>query len=652
VIPEASPIFDRFLIACALLAAASSCFAQSSAPAVFDDFAPFVRNRNDPAVTRGEAKVAWRALNAETLALAARANKPIFLFITATWCRSGRIMDRVTFSDPEVATRLNEEFIPVRLDRDQRPDVDVRMQQAVQLIAGVRGWPLVACLTPEGRPFFGGTFFSAEDDLALSRSGLRTTLFRLSRSWRDERPRAAEKALMVEQAMHKSAAELPPPAALRDDFFDSLARQQQDRMLNPPSEKSGAARFPEPATLELLLRHFRTVNDPRSLEAARANLDAMLTGAIYDHLEGGFHRFCIDRHWRVPRFEKVAFVNAEMARLCALAFQSTDNLRHRQAAEETLRLWDAELSDKAGEFFCSSLAADFSDTDDGDYFTWTLADAEQVLRDDADCKLARLYFGIEETGDLPLTGPERNILYQHLPLPKAAALAGIPTGQADERLRQVRAAMLHARRRRPSPPVDKTAFVDANALLSATFIESGRILTQKQFVDRGLKTLRALLKSAIVGAGENSAALHAIGQQHEPANALAQDEAALAWACAVAFDVTRDEFFAAECEKSLQRLEKFWDKKNGGYFDRCTAPTSNLPLLNVPMKSCLDSSEPSANILAARALVKLGALKNNPAHLKRAGEIVITFTPILDKGGPYAASLYIVADDLKQLQAK
>jgi uncharacterized protein YyaL (SSP411 family) len=644
--------FPGILAAFCFCAVALNAFAESVAPAPPPAISAQSPGRSpaDPAVLRGGAKVDWRELNASTLLQAARDGKPVFLFVTAAWCHWGRVMDRVTFGDTQVAARLNEDFIPVRLDRDLRPDIDVRLQQAAQLIAGTRGWPLVMCLTPEGRPFFAGTFFPPDDDPVLSRLGLRSTLCKLSQSWRLERTLAKEKALAVEGAMfaavkQDSVNSLP----FSPEFLARIVQSQQERLLHPEADKT--ARFPEPAALELLLRQHGADKDPRSLDAVKLTLDAMLAGAVYDQLEGGFHRYCADPLWRAPKFEKMCFGNAEMLLVCALAWQAGGSRRYRQAAEESLRLWDGPLSDPSRTYFFSSQAADVSDVDDGDYFTWTAGEVERALPDDADCKLARMFYGIGEIGDLPQTAPDRNILYQHLPLPKAAALAGVPAGQAEARLRQVRQALLLARRARPAPILDRTAYVDANALMAAAFIDSGKILADKHFVERGLKTLRALLKDGVAGAGDAAATAHVAGQACEPARLLAQDEAALGWACVAAFEATGDEDFAAEAEKSFQRLEKFRDAKGGGYFDRLPATDAappDLPLLRTPMKTCLDSSEPSANILAAKAWLRLGALLKKPGHRARAGGIVAAFAPILEACGPYGASLFNVAVELSR----
>ncbi|MGD0089982.1 MAG: DUF255 domain-containing protein, partial [Planctomycetota bacterium] len=455
--------------------------------------AQFVPKPGDPALLKGKGAVHWQPWGAEAFAAAARSRKPIFLFITANWCHWGKAMERVTFKDLEVAVRLNGEFIPVRLDRDERPDVDLRLQQAVQAVSGRRGWPLTAFLTPEGCVFMGGTFFPAEDDAAAQRPGLREVIQQAARAWREHQEAVARKAGALHERLKKeneaAATAGEPPADLLQRAASAIHAALDLRAGGLTSPGAAAAgKFPTPRALDLCLLHYASTQDARSLNTVSLTLDGMLRGAVYDQLAGGFHRCCADRWWRTPRYEKLLGPNAEMLAALVRAWQATGAARYKRAAEETLAFW-AAMQDPSGTYFPGSVAGGTSDLDEGLYYTWTQKEFESILRDDSDCRLACAFFGVAEAGN-QAAAPGKNALYEACTPEEAASAAGLPRNEAEQRLSRVRVALLRARAQRPAPAVDRNVYVDGNALMAAACIEYGRALGQPQHLARGLKTLR------------------------------------------------------------------------------------------------------------------------------------------------------------------
>ncbi|MCY3021659.1 MAG: DUF255 domain-containing protein, partial [Planctomycetota bacterium] len=579
-------------------------------------------------------------------------------------------------------------------------------------IAGRRGWPLTALLTPEGQVFAGGTYFPPDDDPASGRPGPRTVLQQVVRAWRDDRVRMRRQAQALEDALRKANEDgtteaapggnshgLPEPTspAAPKDLLQRLAPVLQGALdakaggfvfgVVPLSADSGAGgdvpKFPTPRALDLCLAQYVRSGDTGSLAVVTATLDGMLRGGIYDHLAGGFHRCCADRWWRLPRFEKLLIPNAELAAACLHAWQVTGNTRYKRAVEDTLACWTT-LQDPSGTFFYGSQAGGTSDLDDNDYFTWTIKEFEGVLRDDADCRLARAFYDVHEAGDLPATAPQRNVLFEALTLEDAAQRAGVPPGVAEKRLRRSREQLLLARSRRPAPVLDRNVYVDGNALMAAAFIESGRALGQPAHVERGVKTLRGLLKEAFPAPAESherdvrgttgvppvaeSNAVHLLrsGDMNgippefrivSPDFALAQDEAALLYACALAFEATQQKEFADAAEAGLRRLQQsFWDKERGGYDDRVAPASKLLSGGNWRVKIWQDTEEPAANGLVALACVRLGAATGRKEFTDRAASIVAAFGPTLEKSGPYGATLSCAADGVQygpvQMQAK
>lgn len=602
---------------------------------------PFVPRADDPAVLRGKGVVKWRQWNGGALAEAARGGKPLFVFVTANWCHWGKVMERVTFTDLEVATRLNEEFIPVRLDRDARPDLDLRLQQAVQSLSGRRGWPLTAILTPEGHVFAGGTFFPAEDDAAAGRPGLRGVIHQAMRAWRDERAEVVAQAKALSETLKKdnesAAVAGKPPADILQRVAlatQSACDAQAGGLLSPSGGAVG--KFPTPRALELCLLHHAIAKDKRSLDVVRETIDAMLRGAVYDQLGGGFHRCSADRWWREPRFEKLLAPNAEMLPALLHAWQATQEPRYRRAAEETLDFWAAR-QDAGGTFFCGSVAGGTSDLDDGLYYTWTVKELESVLRDDGDCRFACVLFGASEAGNLPAV-PGRNVLFEALSPEDAAARSGVPRDGAQQRLNRVREALRAARLLRPAPAADRTVYVDGNALMAAAFIECGRGLGSQPHLARGVKTLRGLLKEGT----DDSGALHVLPRDALAGFAprLAHDEAALLHACAGAYEATGEKEFLDAAESSLRRLDQnFLDRDKGGYFDRSVAAPGEAAGLAWRVKVCQDTDQASTNGLIARACIRLAGSTSRREFADRAAATISAFGAVLEKLGPYGASL-------------
>ncbi|MFH0937924.1 MAG: DUF255 domain-containing protein [Planctomycetota bacterium] len=629
------------------------------------------RHANNQALAKSPHQVRFRSFCAETFAEAAKADKPILLFITADWCHWGKVMERTTFADLEIVTRLNEQFVPVRLNRDERPDVDLRMQQAVQSLGGARGWPLTIFLTPDGRPFFGGTRYSAGDDAALGQTGLRSVIQCVIMNWRENRADVVAQAMTLDAAMKKAGSDDRTHGALAPNLPQIVV----EKLKSVFDQKGGgflvggvknAAKFPAPRALELLLIHYAQRGESASLDIVIKTLDAMLSGGIYDQLEGGFHRYTTDRWWRRPCFEKLLIPNAEMVMACLHAWQVTGCARYRQAVEETLNFW-AGMSASGGVFFYGSLAADAADDDGGAYFTWTVREIEAALRDDTDCRLAQMIYGIDGTD-----AEERRALFEVVSPSIAAKQLGLAEADVTSRLARIRKLLLKARQRRPDPTSDRRIYFDGNALMAAAFMECGRVLEKPLYLQRGVAVLEQLLKQGLLTTGNETVAVHVLSEGEKGAGALeseprplgigflfegkkassalglAQDESALAYACASAYEATGEKRFLDAADGSLRRLDqKFWDKEHGGYFDRAVNAFAELPILQLPIKVFQDTSEPAINALAALASMRLYALTERKEYAERATRIVEAFGAVLEKLGPYGASLTAVVNALQ-----
>ncbi|HYG76239.1 MAG TPA: DUF255 domain-containing protein [Planctomycetota bacterium] len=637
------PALILSLLVCALAAIAAETPPPLTVPG---QRAPvYVRRSGDRAIQRGNGIVKWRAFESSAFDDAVKLNRPVFLFVTSNWSQRGRAMERTTFTDTAVAAWLNEEFIPVRLNRDERPEIDWRLQQAVQALAGTQGLPLTVALTPQGRVFFGGTWFPVDDDPVAQRPGMQTVLNRIRHVWRSQKDDALRQAQELDEALRKANSDSAAAPNEKSDYRQRVLSATRILLQthSADAELSAGTLFPAPRAMELMLR-----TDEKNREADRQlavkTMDALLRGGIHDQLEGGFFRCSVDSRWRVPRFEKTLAQNAEMIHVLLRLWDATADARYRDALLETVDFCNT-LSDAQGCFYFGSLAGGSSDLDDGDYYTFTVGDVERLLPDDQDCRLARAFFDIQENGDLPLTAPNRNVLIQALSLPDAAKSAGMSADAAARRLPLIKQTLLNERRLRPLPEIDRNMYVDANALMAAALILAGQQLKLPAITARGIKIVDALID---LRRSEGTRGVHVIGARG-PAPFLLQDEAATLYALAAAYTATRNDRYLHAARSVVAFLrENFADEAAGGFFDCARGHPQEAPGLNWRGKIYQDTQDPSAHGLIALACCKL--VSAGHAEFRAVAETCTSrAVTLLRELGPYGATLTLALDELQRL---
>lgn len=591
-------------------------------------------------------QVAWRAWDQTAFAEAQRLNRPVFLWIYAPWSSASAAMALDVFGDEKAAALLNERFVPVRVDLDRRPDIDRRHQQAVQALGGTAGWPLTAILSPEGHVIYGGTFFTLEDDFISKRPGLRTVLNRAAEGWRTNAAALSKEARALEEELRKPGRKSvpgPPP----EGALDAIGKNMQEA-LDPLGGGFGPGvegpKYPTPLALELALALYARGGGKQALAVATQTLDGMLAGGIFDQIGGGFHRFARDRRWRIPRFEKLLAVDAEMLPVLIHAWQATGNESYAQAAQATLAGYDAPLlSDRARGGFYASVASDEA------YYTWTVKELEAAVADDRTAALAARVFEIGERGDLPESAPYRNVIFKALGVKEAAQELKIDYAEALKRLLDAQTLMLEARNKRPAPFVDNAILVDANARMVSAYLLAAEAFGRGDLRAFALKTLDRLLAEAVESGVKGRGAAHVI----DPGGAvewtcLAADDAALALAGEDAYAATGAAKWLDAAKACLARLEeRFLDKEDGAYFDRAAdlpgAPEA-LGRLGDSYKPYQDAPTPSANAMAALANLRMTAITCDPAYAARGRKTLDAFGPLLEMLGGLASSLPLVTE--------
>src|SRR5437667_2696483 len=349
----------------------------------------------------------WHEWGEEAFATAQRDNKPILLDICAVWCHWCHVMDRESYDDTEIAQLVNERFVAVKVDRDERPDIDSRYQVAVSSISGQGGWPLTAFLTPDGKPFYGGTYFPPNDH--YGRPSFKRVLLAISDAYREKNGEVVEQARMVESALSNAESFAGRSGEFSPKVIDQIVESAK-KIFYPRNAGFGTApKFPHPAALDLLMDQYVYTGDEKLRDAVVTSLEKMAHGGVYDQLAGGFHRYSVDERWVVPHFEKMCYDNSELLKNYVHAYQATGSEFFAAIARDIIRWMDEWLTNREHGGFYASQDADYSLEDDGDYFTWTVQEAQEVLTEE-EAKIACLYYDINAVGEMH-HNPAKNVLY-------------------------------------------------------------------------------------------------------------------------------------------------------------------------------------------------------------------------------------------------
>ncbi len=439
--------------------------------------------------------VQWHPWSEAAFARAQAENKPILLDVGAVWCHWCHVMDRESYEDPEMARIINEHYVAVKVDRDERPDVDARYQAAVSAISGQGGWPLTGFLTPDGRPFFGGTYFPRDD--RYGRPGFGRVLLTMAQVWKDRRDEALESATSVMAAIEHNESFSGGGGDLSVALVDRIAGSILSQFDARNGGFGSQPKFPHPAALDLLLEIAMNRDNEQARDAFITTLDKMARGGVYDQLAGGFHRYSVDERWVVPHFEKMIYDNTELLRNYVHGFQSLVREDFQAAAKEIIGWLDGTMTDREHGGFYASQDADIDLDDDGEYFTWTLDEAKEVL-DPEELEVASRYYDIGELGDMH-HNPAKNVLHRKYSVDELAATTGKSAEELQLLIESVRGKLMAARLGRPTPFIDRTLYTGWNAMGVTAYLETARVLRMDSARDFALLTLRRLLAEAWSG---------------------------------------------------------------------------------------------------------------------------------------------------------
>ncbi|MGH9805124.1 MAG: thioredoxin domain-containing protein, partial [Candidatus Acidiferrales bacterium] len=584
----------------------------------------------------------WHEICKNANAQARELNRPVLLDIGAVWCHWCHVMDRESYENPEVARLINDNFIPIKVDRDERPDIDARYQAAVSALSGQGGWPLTAFLTADGRPFFGGTYFPPED--LYGRVGFKRVLSSIASSYLSRQPEIRESADKLVAALRQAEMFAGARRAFSPEIVDQLlhacVRQFDIRF----GGFGNAPKFPHPTAVELLLEAFQSSRERYLETVLTTTLTGMARGGVHDHLAGGFHRYSVDDRWHVPHFEKMAYDNSELLKNYLHAYQVFGNGFYRQVAESIIGWVFSTLSDTERGGFFASQDADYSLEDDGDYFTWTLPEVRETLAEE-EAELVIAHFDIREQGPMH-HNPAKNVLQLVSPAEELARRFNQPAEEIERRLAAAKDKLLAARLRRPMPFVDKTLYVAWNGMFISAFLEAARVLGRADCRDLALRTLDRILESAWSDAWGFAHRCPEEGRVAADnwAGGVLDDQVFMAGALLDAFELTGEKRYFERAEQTVRLcLEKFWDDADGGFFDRPQGAPAIAEGVDVPRKPFQDSPTPAGNPVAAMVLDRLASYTHNADYRDRAMKTLEAFAGAAEQYGLFAATYALAA---------
>ncbi len=586
--------------------------------------------------------VDWHPWGEEAFRRAKELDRPVLLDIGASWCHWCHVIDRESYEDPKLAATVNEHFVAVKVDRDERPDVDARYQAAVGALTGTGGWPLTAFLTPEGKVFYGGTYFPPRD--AYNRPSFENVLLAVAKHYKENKGEAMRDAESLHQALVERRASVMDEAAVNDAFL----KEGLDALRGEADPVNGgfgsAPKFPHAGTMDFLLAHVHRTGASGARDLVLRTLTAMAQGGVYDQVGGGFHRYSTDGQWIVPHFEKMLYDNAGLLANYVHAWQLTRVPLFRETAEGVLAWVDEVLSDRMHGGYYTSQDADVGLEDDGDYFTWTLEELRKAVPME-ETKTLALRYDVGEKGEMH-HDPARNVLYVAATPDEIAEKLSLPADRVASLLASRRAHLKAARDKRTAPAVDDTVYASWNGMMASAALEAGMAFGREDVQAFALRTLQRIWDHLWT---PNDGMWHALSGGKRKVRGLLEDHVFMVDALLAAQTATGDATWLRRAEDVMAyALKHFWDAQGRGFTDLAddAQQRAELSLREIRRRPLEDSPYAGANAVAALCLARLHALTGNDDYRLHHDEILVGFAGEAMRYGPIFCGTYFLAAEL------
>ncbi len=573
----------------------------------------------------------WFPWSTEAFAAAREQDRPVLLDIGAVWCHWCHVMDGESYEDPGLAAYLNEHFVCIKVDRDERPDVDARYQRAVQAFTRQGGWPLTAFLTPDGEVFFGGTYFPPEGK--YGQPGFRSVLSSVLEAYHARRGQVEAQAQAIRKVLDAHLDETTPGEPSARHLAE--AQERIASVFDPVNGGFGSQpKFPHPGAITFLLHRWQDQAEDTTRRIIDRTLEGMARGGVHDQLGGGFHRYSVDARWIVPHFEKMSYDNSELLKAYLDAYAAFGTEEYAEVARGIVR-WVREVMADTEPGYAASQDADVGLEDDGDYFTWTRDETAGVLTGD-ELDVAAAYYDIGTAGEMH-HNPGKNVLFVSAGLAAVARLTGLSEEAARLLLIGAREKLLAARRLRPTPFVDRTRYTNWNAMMASAMLRASVVLDDVAARDHALATLDGLRRES----AEDDALAHTPGG----VTGLLDDQVHAAAAALDAYEIMGDRTWLEWAERIMERVWRdYWDGAAGGLFDTARGRDGESGLLPARVKPVQDTPTPSPNGVAGITLMRLHELTGVTHWRERAGALISAFAGGAADLGLYGAAFLLALD--------
>ena len=579
--------------------------------------------------------VDWHPWGPEALEKAKTEDKPILLSVGYSACHWCHVMERESFEDRQIAQIMNENYVSIKVDREERPDIDSIYMTAVQAMTGQGGWPMTVFLTPEGKPFYGGTYFPPED-----RGGMPAfprVLEAIAKAYREDRGNVT----LTTQRLLQSMQQMSSGARSVDPLTDDVLYQAYRGISGQFDDRYGGVgmqpKFPQPMTYEFLLRYYRRSQDPQALEMVELTLRRMAEGGIYDQIGGGFHRYSTDTFWLVPHFEKMLYDNALLVKLYLHAFQITGNPLYRRVVEGTLGYVLREMADPAGGFY-SAQDAD-SEGVEGKFFVWRPEEIVKVLGKE-DGEIVNRYFGVTLEGNFE----GRSILHVAAEAAAVASEVGVTEEELDALIIRSNAKVLEAREQRVHPERDEKILTAWNALMLRAFAEAAAVLSRPDYGKIAEQNAKFLLENLY----EGGRLLRTYRDGKAKLNGYLEDYAYLIDALMALHEVTFGRRWLKEAIVLGEAMvDLFWDEASGQFYDT----GRDHEELIVRPRDITDNAIPSGSSMATGVLLRLAVISGD-SDLQRRALIALRSTREVMTGFPTGAGHWLCALEFYLSDAK
>ncbi|OLE50978.1 MAG: thioredoxin domain-containing protein [Acidobacteria bacterium 13_1_20CM_3_53_8] len=546
--------------------------------------------------------VDWYAWGEEAFAKARQEDKPILLSIGYSACHWCHVMEHESFENEEIARAMNENFVSIKVDREERPDLDQIYMNAVQMMTGHGGWPMTVFLTPEGVPFYGGTYYPPEDRYNMP--GFPRILTAIAEAYRERPDEVTQTAVSMLGELRRMGLVQESSSSLSFDLLDAAFRGIARSYDATNGGFGGAPKFPAPMNMEFLLRTFYRTRNEQALSMVEHTCRRMAEGGVYDQLGGGFHRYSTDARWLVPHFEKMLYDNALLSQLYLHLYQLTKDDFYRRVVEETLDYVRREMTDAGGGFY-STQDAD-SEGHEGKFFLWSLDEIKEILGEE-DARLFSAYYDVSEGGNFE----GKNILNVRRSPEAVASSLNVSVELLSAALERGRRKLFTAREKRIKPGRDEKILTAWNGLMLASFAEAAAVLERDDYRSVAENNARFVLDNL----RRDSLLLRSYKDGQAKLNGYLEDYAFFADGLITLYETTGDLLWLTEALSITNKMiEEFWDEEEGGFY---YTGKSHEELI-VRTKDYFDNATPSGNSVAADVLLRLATLSGDEDYSRRA----------------------------------